>query len=138
IREFSSIHRPTPCPTRPRSACPLAHFLPVWWRSQPGSSSKDSGSRRFRSEYGNSVQSIDQRRVQRDLGRPAHWHISCPCGGVLSPVPVLRTPVAGASDLNTGIQFNPSTNAVSNATSVGLPTGTFPARVVAFSARFQF
>jgi hypothetical protein len=40
--------------------------------------------------------------------------------------------------MNTGIQFNPATNAVSNATSVGLPTGTFPARVVAFSARLQF
>jgi hypothetical protein len=40
--------------------------------------------------------------------------------------------------MNTGIQFNPATNAVSNATSVGLPTGTFPARVMAFSARLQF
>lgn len=40
--------------------------------------------------------------------------------------------------MNTGIQFNPSTNAVSNATAVGLPTGTLPARVMAFSARFQF
>jgi len=40
--------------------------------------------------------------------------------------------------MNTGIQFNPSTNAVSNATAVGLPTGTFPARVMAFSARLQF
>ena len=40
--------------------------------------------------------------------------------------------------MNTGIQFNPTTNAVSNATAVGLPTGTLPARVMAFSARFQF
>jgi hypothetical protein len=40
--------------------------------------------------------------------------------------------------MNTGIQFNPATNAVSNATAVGLPTGTFPARVMAFSARLQF
>lgn len=42
------------------------------------------------------------------------------------------------NSLNTGIQFNPNTNAVSNATAVGLPTGTFPARVMAFSARLQF
>ncbi len=40
--------------------------------------------------------------------------------------------------MNTGIQFNPTTNAVSNGTAVGLPTGTFPARVMAFSARLQF
>jgi hypothetical protein len=40
--------------------------------------------------------------------------------------------------MNTGVQFNPATNAVSNATSVGLATGTFPARVLAFSARLQF
>jgi hypothetical protein len=40
--------------------------------------------------------------------------------------------------MNTGIQFNPTTNVVSNSTSVGLPTGTLPARVMAFSARFQF
>jgi hypothetical protein len=40
--------------------------------------------------------------------------------------------------MNTGVQFNPATNAVSNATAVGLPTGTFPARVMAFSARIQF
>jgi len=40
--------------------------------------------------------------------------------------------------MNTGIQFNPTTNAVSNATAVGLPTGTLPARVMAFSARLQF
>jgi hypothetical protein len=40
--------------------------------------------------------------------------------------------------MNTGVQFNPSTNVVSNATAVGLPTGTLPARVLAFSARFQF
>jgi len=40
--------------------------------------------------------------------------------------------------MNTGIQFNPATNAVSNPAAIGLPTGTLPARVVAFSARFQF
>jgi hypothetical protein len=40
--------------------------------------------------------------------------------------------------MNTGIQFNPTTNAVSNGTSVGLPTGTLPARVMAFTARLQF
>jgi hypothetical protein len=40
--------------------------------------------------------------------------------------------------MNTGIQFNPATNAVFNATAVGLPTGTLPARVMAFSARLQF
>jgi hypothetical protein len=40
--------------------------------------------------------------------------------------------------MNTGIQFNPTTNAVSNATAVGLPTGTLPARVMAFTIRFQF
>jgi hypothetical protein len=40
--------------------------------------------------------------------------------------------------MNTGIQFNPATNAVSNATSVGLPTGTLPARVMAFTVRLQF
>jgi hypothetical protein len=40
--------------------------------------------------------------------------------------------------MNAGIQFNPANNAVSNATAVGLPTGTLPARVMAFSARLQF
>jgi hypothetical protein len=40
--------------------------------------------------------------------------------------------------MNTGIQFSPTTNQVSNATAVGLPTGTLPARVLAFSARLQF
>ena len=39
---------------------------------------------------------------------------------------------------NTGVQFNPTTNAVTNATSVGLPTGTLPARVMAFTTRFEF
>jgi hypothetical protein len=42
------------------------------------------------------------------------------------------------NSMNTGIQFNPTTNAVSNATADGLPTGTLPARVLAFSARLQF
>ena len=40
--------------------------------------------------------------------------------------------------MNTGIQFNPTNNTVSNATAVGLPTGTAPARIMAFSARLQF
>jgi hypothetical protein len=40
--------------------------------------------------------------------------------------------------MNTGITFNPTTNAVSNATAVGLPTGTLPARVMAFTVRLQF
>jgi hypothetical protein len=39
---------------------------------------------------------------------------------------------------NTGATFNPTTNQVSNATAVGLPTGTAPARIMAFSARLQF
>ena len=40
--------------------------------------------------------------------------------------------------MNTGITFNPANNVVSNATAVGLPTGTAPARIMAFSARLQF
>jgi hypothetical protein len=40
--------------------------------------------------------------------------------------------------IGTGIQFNPSTNQVSNASSLGYATGTLPARVLAFTARFQF
>ena len=40
--------------------------------------------------------------------------------------------------IGTGITFNPSTNQVSNASSLGYPTGTLPARVLAFTARFQF
>jgi hypothetical protein len=40
--------------------------------------------------------------------------------------------------LGSGITFNPSTNQVSNASSRGYATGTLPARVLAFTARFQF
>jgi len=40
--------------------------------------------------------------------------------------------------LGTGIQFNPATNQVSNAASLGYATGTLPARVLAFTARLQF
>jgi hypothetical protein len=40
--------------------------------------------------------------------------------------------------MNTGITFNPTTNQVSNANAVGLPTGTANARIMAFSARLQF
>jgi len=40
--------------------------------------------------------------------------------------------------IGTGIQFNPSTNQVSNASSLGYATGTLPNRVLAFTARFQF
>ena len=40
--------------------------------------------------------------------------------------------------LGSGITFNPSTNQVSNASSLGYATGTLPARVLAFTARFQF
>jgi hypothetical protein len=42
------------------------------------------------------------------------------------------------NNMNTGVTFNPTTNLVSNATAVGLPTGTANARVMAFSARLQF
>jgi len=40
--------------------------------------------------------------------------------------------------LNTGIQFNPSTNQVSNMSSLGYASGTLPARVLAFTARIEF
>jgi len=40
--------------------------------------------------------------------------------------------------IGTGIHFNPSTNQVSNASSLGYATGTLPNRVLAFTARFQF
>ncbi len=40
--------------------------------------------------------------------------------------------------INTGIQFNPSSNVVSNMASLGYASGTLPARVLAFTARFQF
>jgi hypothetical protein len=40
--------------------------------------------------------------------------------------------------INTGIQFNPTTNQVSNLSSLGYVNGTLPARIMAFSARFQF
>jgi hypothetical protein len=40
--------------------------------------------------------------------------------------------------IGTGIQFNPTTNIVSNTSSVGYINGTLPARVMAFSIRLQF
>jgi hypothetical protein len=40
--------------------------------------------------------------------------------------------------LNSSIQFNPSTNQVSNASSLGYATGTLPNRVMAFTVRLQF
>ena len=40
--------------------------------------------------------------------------------------------------IGTGIQFNPSTNQVSNLSSLGYATGTLPARVLAFTGRFEF
>jgi hypothetical protein len=40
--------------------------------------------------------------------------------------------------LGTGIQFTPSTNQVSNASSLGYATGTLPNRVLAFTVRLQF
>jgi hypothetical protein len=40
--------------------------------------------------------------------------------------------------IGTGIQFTPSTNQVSNASSLGYATGTLPNRVLAFTVRLQF
>ena len=40
--------------------------------------------------------------------------------------------------IGTGIQFNPTTNQVSNASSLGYANGTLPARVLAFTARIEF
>ena len=42
------------------------------------------------------------------------------------------------SALNTGIQFNPTTGQVGNASSVGIPSAALANRVIAFSARVQF
>ncbi len=42
------------------------------------------------------------------------------------------------SGINTGIQLNPVTNQVSNASSLGYANGTLPARVMAFTVRFEF
>ena len=42
------------------------------------------------------------------------------------------------SALNTTIQFNPTTGAVGNASSVGIPSAALANRVMAFSARIQF
>jgi len=42
------------------------------------------------------------------------------------------------SSIGTGIQFNPVTNQVSNPASLGYATGTLPARVMAFTVRFEF
>jgi hypothetical protein len=40
--------------------------------------------------------------------------------------------------IGTGIQFTPSTNQVSNASSLGYATGTLPNRVLAFTVRVEF
>ena len=40
--------------------------------------------------------------------------------------------------INNGIQFNPTTNQVSNLSSLGYANNTLPARIMAFSARLQF
>jgi hypothetical protein len=40
--------------------------------------------------------------------------------------------------INSGIQFNPTTNQVSNLSSLGYPNTTLPARIMAFSIRLQF
>jgi hypothetical protein len=40
--------------------------------------------------------------------------------------------------MNTGIQFNATTGAVTNAASVFTPTGTLPNRILAFSLRFEY
>ena len=40
--------------------------------------------------------------------------------------------------IGTGVQFNPTTNLVSNLSSLGYANGTLPARVLALSARLQF
>jgi hypothetical protein len=40
--------------------------------------------------------------------------------------------------VGTAIQFNPSTGAVANGSSIGIPTGTLPNRQLALSARIQF
>jgi hypothetical protein len=40
--------------------------------------------------------------------------------------------------IGTGIQFNPSTNQVSNTSSLGYANSTLPNRVLAFTARFEF
>ncbi|MEO8597652.1 MAG: carboxypeptidase regulatory-like domain-containing protein [Candidatus Solibacter sp.] len=42
------------------------------------------------------------------------------------------------SGIGTGIQFSPTTGAVNNASSLGYVTAARPARILAFSARFQF
>ncbi len=40
--------------------------------------------------------------------------------------------------ISDSIQFSPTTNQVSNLSSLGYPNNTYPARIMAFSARFQF
>ena len=40
--------------------------------------------------------------------------------------------------INTGIQFNPATGAVVNATQAGTPSGALPNRVLAFGLRFDY
>jgi hypothetical protein len=40
--------------------------------------------------------------------------------------------------LNTQILVNPATGAVTNGMQAGTPSGTLPARILAFALRFQF
>jgi hypothetical protein len=40
--------------------------------------------------------------------------------------------------LNSSIQFNPTSGAVANAATVGIPNATLPNRILAFTLRLQF
>jgi hypothetical protein len=42
------------------------------------------------------------------------------------------------SGLNSTIQFNPTSGAVTNPASVGTPTATLPNRILAFTLRFEY
>lgn len=42
------------------------------------------------------------------------------------------------SGLNTGIQFNPASGAITNAVSVGTPNAALPNRILAFTLRFEY
>jgi hypothetical protein len=44
----------------------------------------------------------------------------------------------GVPGINTGIQFSPTTGAITNASSLGFINSTLPARIMAFSVRLQF
>ena len=52
-----------------------------------------------------------------------------------------RLPVlfhTGHSGIGTGIQFSPTTGAITNASSLGYANATLPNRILAFTARLQF